>query len=73
MKKPKNFKGIKIRPTQQTQIAIYRLMLDDYKQQLEDLKHNKQTYEHYEHYRYCYIRLHGSIADITHRLKNLED
>lgn len=67
MKKPKNVGKIEIRPKKQTQIKIYNLKIEDYKKQIENLKRNKSKYE-YSHYRYLYLRLYSTIADLKKRL-----
>ena len=46
--------------TTETQAKTKLLIIEDYKQQLEQLKQNKSNYA-YKEYRYKYVLLHNAI------------
>ena len=56
--------------TKETQAKTKLLIVEDYKQQLAELKQNKSNYD-YKEYRYKYILLHNAIKYNENEYKKL--
>lgn len=63
---------INVEITNKTQAKTKLLVIEDYKQQLEQLKQNKSSYE-YKEYRYKYILLVNAIKYNEKQYKKLMD
>ena len=59
---------MRLQPTIKTKILIAKLLVEDYENQLEELK-NKRHCLDYDVYRFMYVKLHQAISNNRNKIK----
>lgn len=54
-----------------TLLKIYQLLMEDYEEQLEELKDNRENID-YDEYRKKYMLIHNRFSAIRRKIKNIE-
>lgn len=54
-----------------TLLKIYQLLMEDYEEQLEELKDNRENID-YDEYRKKYMLIHNRFSAIRRKIRNIE-
>lgn len=54
-----------------TLLKIYHLLMEDYEEQLEELKDNRENID-YDEYRKKYMLIHNRFSAIRRKIRNIE-
>lgn len=54
-----------------TLLKIYQLLMEDYEEQLEELKENRENID-YDEYRKKYMLIHNRFSAIRRKIRNIE-